>query len=211
MSKNARRKPRKTKVRRSDLPRTGTRKVSYAAFRVLIYGFIGIAVEVIFYNLVRLGREIPGVREFFQFGWHVDPRLGLDGVWTAPQIALFGQCSLWMMLVYACAAFGLVEPLYRGLHSRPFYLRAAAYGVGILLFEAVSGWILFWLTGYKIWFYDDRLNIVGMTSLYILPVWMVTGLLVELVYRELMDPELVKAIEAELPELPDLEIGAEPR
>jgi hypothetical protein len=39
-----------------------------------------------------------------------------------------------------------------------------------------------------------------MTSLYIAPIWCLTGLLVELIYRELMDPRVRTALEAELTE-----------
>ena len=112
-----------------------------------------------------------------------------------------------MMAVYAIAAFFLIEPIYRFTYQRPLLLRSALYGIAILLFEAVSGWVLFWITGYKIWFYDDRFNILGMTSLYILPVWMVTGMIVEVIYRELMDPDLVKALESPVPSTPDFGVG----
>ncbi|HET9451477.1 MAG TPA: hypothetical protein VFO83_11365, partial [Aggregicoccus sp.] len=116
----------------------------------------------------------------------------------------FGQCSLWMFLVYALAAFGLIEPLYRRLLRFPVALRAAAYGTVILLWEGVSGRLLLALTGYEIWVYEDAGAVMwGMTSLYILPIWMVTGLLVELIYRELMDPDLLKALESPLPRHPD--------
>ena len=44
------------------------------------------------------------------------------------------------------------------------------------------------------------LNLFGMTSLYILPLWTATGRLVELIYRELMDPRVRQTIESELAE-----------
>lgn len=187
-------------VRRADRERDARGRALFAAFRFFLYGCIGLAGEVGFYNLVRLGRLVPGLAWFFQFDWRVDPRLGLDGVWHAPLVALYGQCSLWMFGVYAMASFGLVEPIYRRLHRRAWWLRAAAYGVAILALEAVSGLVLWKLTGYRIWLYDDRYAIVGMTSLAILPIWFVTGLGVEAIYRELMDPRIRHALEAELEE-----------
>lgn len=180
-------------------------KVRFALFRLVLYGFVGLAGEVIFYNVVKLGRLVPGVKLLFQFDWRVDPQLGLDGIWQADPVALYGQASLWMMLVYAGATFGVIEPVYRRLWRKPAVLRAAIYGVGILVFEAVIGWLLVLITGYRIWFYADALEIVGMTSLYILPIWMIIGLLVERVYRELMDPDLVRALESPLPAEPDFD------
>lgn len=188
------------RVKRSDLPRDRKRRLAFAAFRYALYGFVGLSSEVIFYTLVRVGRTIPLVRWLFQFDWKVDPALNLDHVWHAPLVALFGQCSLWMFLVYATAAFGLIEPIYRGLSRYPVWLRAGAYGLVILAFEAACGLALWKATGYRIWFYDDELAILGMTSLYIFPIWMLTGLLVELIYRELMDPRVRDALEAELAE-----------
>lgn len=189
-------------IKRSAGSRSAQQKRWFGVFRFVLYGFVGLSTEIIFYNLVKFGRRVPLVDRLFQFQWKVDPRLNLDAVWDAPLVTLYGQCSLWMFLVYAVASFCLIEPIYRRLVYRPLALRAVLYGLVILAFEAVSGWVLVWLTGYKIWFYDDRLNVIGMTSLYVLPIWMATGLLVELIYRELMDPDLVKALESPLPPTP---------
>ncbi len=184
------------KVKHNQRERTLGLKLLFALLRFTLYGFVGISAEVFFYTLVKVGRLIPVVRWLFAFDWRVDPRLGLSTIWDAPIRALFGQCSLWMFPVYALASMLCVEPVYRLLARRPWPLRAVLYGLGILAFEALSGWGLFWLTGYKIWFYDDRLNVLGMTSLAIGPVWMATGLLVERIYRELMDPKVVERLEA---------------
>lgn len=193
-------------VQRAQRPRTKSTRAAYAAFRVMLYGIVGLASEIIFYNLVRIGRQVPVLELFFRFEWRVDPSLNLDHIWDTPVRALYGQCSLWMFAVYAVAAFGFIEPLYRRLAARPVLLRAAVYGVTILVFEGVSGLLLEAMTGLKIWYYADALAIIGgMTSLYILPVWMVTGLLVELIYRELMDPDVAHGIETQLAQggLPD--------
>lgn len=187
-------------MRRSTLERNRVRRVWFGLFRFMLYGFIGLSAEVIFYNLVKLGRLIPGLELLFQFNWNVDPRLNLGAIWQAPLIALFGQCSLWMFLVYALASIALIEPIYRRTLYWPVAARALVYGLVILAFEAISGWLLFWGTGYRIWYYDDPLSIAGMTSLYILPIWMITGLIVELVYRELMDPAVLVALESPLPQ-----------
>lgn len=187
-------------IRRADLERGPRLRLIFGAFRFALYGFLGLGSEVLFYTLVRVGRGIPGVELLFRFSWKVDPRLGLDGVWSAPLVALFGQCSLWMFLVYAVASVALIEPLYRRTARRPVWLRSLLYGLAILTFEALSGLALQAATGYAIWYYDDALNLLGMTSLYILPIWMATGLLVEAIYRELMDPRVRRVLEAELAE-----------
>ena len=192
------------RVKHNHLERDRGLKLLFGALRFTLYGFVGLSAEVIFYTLVKVGRLIPVVRWLFVFDWRVDPRLNLSAIWDAPVTAFFGQCSLWMFPVYAGASMLCVEPLYRALARRPWALRALLYGLSILAFEAASGWALFWLTGYKIWFYDDRFNVVGMTSLAIGPIWMATGLLVERIYRELMDPKAVAELER-------LEAAAEPR
>lgn len=192
----ASKKPRRpVRVRRADLPRDKRMKLAFALLRYVIYGVIGLAAEVLFYSLVRIGRGIPWVGKFFLFGWHVDPRLGLDHVWEAPLVAGFGQSSFWMFPVYGTCAFFLLEPWYRRLAGRHVFLRALVYGLTINAWEIVSGWLLYWATGYQIWYYDDALAIAHMTSLFILPVWMATGLIVEAVYRELMDPATKDALE----------------
>ncbi len=183
-------------VRRANHPRDRRRRFLFGLFRFGLYGFVGISAEVGFYNLVKLGRRIPVLEHLFAFSWRVDPRLHLDAVWDAPLIALYGQCSLWMSLVYAVASMVFVERIYRRALRLPVVVRALLYGAAILLWEALSGWLLYWGTGYKIWFYDDPLNLVGMTSLGIAPIWCVTGLLVEAIYRELMDPALAELLEA---------------
>ena len=185
-------------VRRANHKRGAQRRFFFGLFRFGLYGFVGISAEVGFYNLVKLGRLIPGIDGLFAFSWKVDPRLHLDAVWAAPLISLYGQCSLWMSLVYAVASMFFIEPIYRHTLRLNPGLRAIFYGAAILFWEALSGWLLFWTTGYKIWFYDDWLNIVGMTSLAIAPIWCATGLVVEAIYRELMDPELVAVLESSL-------------
>ncbi len=187
------------RIRRADLERDPKLRVAFATFRIALYGFLGLGSEVCFYTLVRVGRRIPVIEYLFQFDWRVDPQLNLSNVWNAPLVALFGQCSLWMFLVYTGASFGLIEPIYRHAFRLPFWLRAVFYGLAILAFEALSGLALKALTGYAIWYYDDRGAILGMTSLFILPVWTATGLLVEAIYRELMDPKVRAALESKLP------------
>lgn len=190
-TKSKQRKP--VKVRPSQT-RSGVDKVVYAVFRFALYGFLGVALEIFFYNLVRTFDDVPVIKYLFLFKWRVDESLKLDQIWHVPGKSLYGQCSLWMFPVYAVACFA-IEFFYRRLPHVHFALRALIYGLTIFLWECASGWLLYALTGLKVWYYADAGNFFTMTSWFILPIWCITGLLVEYIYRQLMDPDLVKAIE----------------
>ncbi|WP_326491726.1 hypothetical protein [Myxococcus stipitatus] len=195
---------RPVRIRRADMKRGQRMKVAFAVFRFCLYGMVGISSEVFFYNLVRIARDVPLLGTLFQFQWQVDDRLGLNAIWDTPVVTAYGQCSLWMFLIYGVACFFFVEPVYRWMLYQHASLRAVVYGFGILLFEAFSGVLLERLTGYRIWYYADAGAILWqMTSLYILPIWMVTGLIAEFIYRELMDPDLLAALESPLPATPE--------
>jgi hypothetical protein len=196
--------PRRIRVRSSDLKRGRRMKRSFSIFRFCLYGMVGISAEVFFYNFVRIARDVPLLEALVRFQWRVDERLNLNTIWDTPAVAAYGQCSLWMFLIYGVASFGCIEPLFRWLWRSPLLLRAVLYGLVILLFEGFSGVILWKLTGYRIWYYADAGAVLWqMTSLFILPIWMVTGLLVERIYRELMDPDLLAALESPLPATPE--------
>jgi hypothetical protein len=139
------------------------------------------------YVLIRAARQIPIVRWLFLFDWRVDARLGLGQVWRAPLRALYGQCSLWMFLVYTLCMIGIVEPIYRRCLRWPVVARATSYGVLIVVAEWLLGWTLFRITGYRIWYYADSGAIGGMTSLYALPMFIGVGGLGEVLYRSLLN------------------------
>lgn len=174
--------------------RRGLDVAGYGAFRFAVYGFLGVALEIFFYNLVRNARGVPGLKYLFMFEWRVDPQLNLDAIWNVPARSLYGQCSLWMFLVYGVASF-CIEVVYRNFPDVPWAARAGVYGLLIFGWECLSGWLVYWATGLKIWFYADAGAFFEMTSWFILPIWCVTGLIVEYLYRQLMDPDLVRAIE----------------
>jgi hypothetical protein len=134
----------------------------------------------------------------FSFDWQVDPTLNLGAIWKVPALSLYGQCSLWMFFVYGVASFS-IEFVYRNASDIVWPVRAVVYGFLIFFWECASGWLLYWGTGYKIWFYADPGAFFEMTSWRILPIWCVTGLIVEYLYRQLMDPDLVHAIETASP------------
>ena len=191
-------------VRRGALKRNARLRLTFALFRFSLYGMVGLTSEIFFYNLVRIARHVPLLEALFRFQWRVDERLPLNDIWDTPIIAAYGQCSLWMFLVYGVVCFFFIEAIYRRTFRQHTLLRAVLYGHAILLFEGFSGVFLEKLTGYRIWYYADSGSILWeMTSLYILPIWMVTGLIAEFIYRELMDPDLVAALESPLPATPE--------
>lgn len=195
---------RRFRIRRADLKRGQRMKLTFAVFRFCLYGMVGISAEVFFYNFVRVARHVPLLEALFRFQWRVDDRLQLNHIWDTPAVAAYGQCSLWMFLIYGIASFWFIEPLFRRMLRQHLLLRAVCYGLVILLFEGFSGIVLEKLTGYRVWYYADAGAILWeMTSLYILPIWMMTGLLVEVIYRELMDPDLLAALESPLPSTPE--------
>lgn len=194
MAASVLRKPKKVINVRAKASRRGLDMWGYGAFRFGLYGFLGVALEIVFYNLVRNLRGVPVLGLLFAFDWQVDSALDLGAIWKVPAISLYGQCSLWMFLVYGVASF-TIEFVYRNATDVPWPVRAAVYGLIIFLWECASGWLLYWATGYRIWFYADAGNFFQMTSWRILPIWCVTGLIVEYLYRQLMDPDLVHAIE----------------
>jgi len=196
--------PHSVHIRRADLKRNVRLKLTFAIFRFCLYGMVGLSSEIFFYNLVRVGQHVPLLEVLFRFQWRVDDRLNLNHIWDTPVVAAYGQCSLWMFLVYAIACFYFVEAIYRRTFRQHAALRAVLYGFAILFFEGFSGVVLEKLTGYRIWYYADSGAILWqMTSLYILPIWVATGLLAEFIYRELMDPDLVAALESPLPATPE--------
>ena len=185
-------------IAHSDRPRDLKLKILFLLFRFTLYAVLGIALEVGLYPTARAGREIPIIKYLFQFDWQVDPRLGLSGPWYTPLKVLFGQSSLWMIPVYALPAL-TIEQVYRlGVFKWPWWLRAPLYGLLIMFFECTTGLALKQITGYAIWEYLDAGNVLNMTSFYIFPLWMGAGMLIERIYRELMDPGLRAALQQEL-------------
>lgn len=160
-----------------------------------VTGILGVAGEVFFYNLVRAGRLVPGLADIlFSFDWRVDGRLSLGSIWDVPIHAFFGQCSLWMIPVYAGATLYVVRPLSRLLRGQHVILRAAAFAVGITLFEGVAGVVYRPLLGFSVWTYvDSGAFWGGATSLRILPLWGIVGLFTERVITELSHPAWSRA------------------
>lgn len=156
----------------------------------LITATVGVAGEIGFYTLIKVGARVPFVGPLlFGFAWRVDSRLPLDGVWHVPIRMLFGQCSLWMAPVYATCTCAMIRPLARLLRRWPFWARAAVYGVVIALAEGAWGLLYQALLGFSVWTYRDAGAVLGgATSLRIVPLWMLVGLFAERLVIELSHP-----------------------
>lgn len=185
-------------IRHSDKKDTSLKRFLLGLFRFLLYGMVGVFAEVCLYTIVKVGRQLPLISWAFKFQWKVDKSLNLSAIWNVPVKTFFGQCSLWMFLVYGFCAFFVIEKIYRETFHKSWILRGILYAFSILFFEFISGFVAYWITGYKIWYYDDALNVLHMTSLYTLPMWFVTGMLVETLYRELMSKKVKASIESEI-------------
>lgn len=166
----------------------------YVLLRFAVYGMVGVVAEVTNYTLVKLGRKTPLTSWIFQADWRVDEKLNLNAIWGKQCVwwSLYGQCSLWMFPVYGLCSIVFIERIYRVCkeHNINIVFRGVFYSLAILLFEFISGFILLYTTGLKIWCYKDSLNIMEMTTLNLFPLWFFTGLFVEMIYRELKESRL---------------------
>ena len=150
-----------------------------AVFRFCVYGAILVFSEVAFYNITKIGRKIPIVNELFHYQWCVDSKLHLSAIWDTPVSVLYGQASLWMFFVYASICLFGIEPVYKKIRHRNIFLRGFTYMCIVLVMECLTGWILYGITGYKIWYYSGTLAIFTFTSLAIAPMWFIVGLMSE--------------------------------
>lgn len=164
----------------------------YIFLRFIVYGMVGVFSEVCQYTLVKIGRNIPLIEYAFRADWKVDEKLGLDNIWEVPWYTLYGQCSLWMFPVYGLCAILLIERIYilSIYYKINWVIRGVLYALAITVFELVAGFILWGITGYKIWYYSDSGNIMNMTSISLFLIWFITGMFVEFLYRELTDSSL---------------------
>jgi hypothetical protein len=150
------------------------RRLQRLLARFVLYGMLGLAGEILFYNLTKAGRLVPGIRWLFAYDWRVDDRLALSSVWQVPLASLYGQASAWMFFVYATILVTL-ERVRDTLARWNRIARAVAYAATILTLECALGWVLRAVTGYDVWYYADSLAILRYTSLAIAPVWFLLG------------------------------------
>ena len=115
--------------------------------RFLIYGIIGLVIEVIYTGLASL----------------------LKG-----DLSMQGFTFLVMVPIYGLMVF--LEPLHNSLRPHPWWIRGLIYLTMIWTIEYTSGLILTILLGSCPWHYSDRLNINGYITLRMAPEWFLAGL-----------------------------------
>lgn len=131
--------------------------------RFFLYGLTGWCAEVLF----------TGIHDYIR---HRDPRLP-------------ARSSLWMFPIYGLAR-PLFEPLHRQLvrHRASTPTRAAAYGLGFLTVEYVTGRALRAAIGEAPWDYSQAAaNVDGLIRLDYFPLWAAAGLALERL-RDAVDP-----------------------
>lgn len=115
--------------------------------RFLIYGIIGLVLEVIYTGLASL----------------------LKG-----DFSMQGFTFLVMMPIYGLSVF--LEPLHTHLRPFPWWIRGLMYLATIWMIEYSSGVILAGVLGDCPWHYSDKLNVNGYITLRMAPEWFLAGL-----------------------------------
>jgi len=125
--------------------------------RFLIYGIIGLVLEVIYTGFAAL----------------------LKG-----DLSMQGFTFLVMMPIYGLAVF--LEPLQNRLRPYPWWIRGLIYLAPIWITEYACGVVMAGVLGHCPWHYNDPLNIGGYITLRMAPEWFLTGLGFE-VLRDFLD------------------------
>jgi hypothetical protein len=122
----------------------------------MLYGMLGVTIEVCYTAIVDL----------IEF-WGPDMDLSLKGV-----------SYIWMIPIYGSASF--LFPLgYKLLKNWPRLLRYLSFGVGILIVELITGFVLEQSTGRCPWEYQTGWHLGGYIRLDYLPLWMLFGATLE--------------------------------
>ncbi|MHB1653272.1 MAG: putative ABC transporter permease [Desulfitobacteriaceae bacterium] len=115
--------------------------------RFIIYGFVGLALEVIYTGLASL---------------------------LAGDLSMHGFTFLVMLPVYGLAVF--LEPVHNHLRPFSWWIRGAVYLSLIWLIEFSSGALFATFLGQSPWYYHDPLNVYGYITLRMAPEWFLAGL-----------------------------------
>jgi len=128
------------------------------AQRALVYGTVGVAMEVVFTGVVQ--------------AFHRD----------RADLKLQGHSYLWMLPLYGALTAYAYEPVRDSLRRRPAPVRAAAYAAGTIALEYASGRLLKRTVGVIPWDYTGHGQFVrggGATRLDYAPLWAVAGMAAE--------------------------------
>jgi len=129
---------------------TNTMKPMNRMTRFLIYGLLGLFVEVAYTGLGSL----------------------INGDYSMP-----GNTYLVMVPVYGMAV--LLEPVHDRIKGLSWWTRGSIYLILIWSIEYASGGVFDFLLGACPWHYTDPLNVNGYITLRMAPEWFVAGLAFE--------------------------------
>ncbi len=99
-------------------------------------------------------------------------------------LSLKGVSSIWMFPIYGSIAF-FFPPLMKRLSHWKAWQRALVYGLGILVFEYLSGGALQLLTGSCPWEYKTGYHVQGLIRLDYYPLWVIFAAGVERIVTRL--------------------------
>jgi len=142
--------------------------VKRVLWRLLLFGLLGLLIEVLFTSLGGLQR----------------------GRWN-----MVGHTSPWMVIDY-CLFAVILMPVGRPMAriGIPLPVRAIVYMTFIFVVELVSGWV-FDMCGIHIWDYSHLpLNVHGYITLAYAPFWYGLGLIAEALYRRIDTAALAWAL-----------------
>jgi len=125
-------------------------------FLLVAMGCIGITTEIFFTAICDIIAQWPDIDSW----------------------ALKGVSYIWMFPIYGIA--GIAFPAIMPYISRlPFILRMCIYGIGILVIEFITGWLLDIFTGRCPWEYTSGWHLMGYIRFDYFPLWALFGGLVE--------------------------------
>ena len=132
-------------------------------FRFILYGLMGLAVEVVW---TAIYDKIFNKKE----GWDLQ-----------------GTTYVWMLPIYGMTVF-LFEPAHNLIRDMLWYYRGAIYVVGIFAVEYAAGYALRRL-GHCPWDYSDKtpLHLHGLIRFDYIPAWFVMGFAMETAHDFLVD------------------------
>lgn len=126
--------------------------------RFLIYGFIGVGLEILWTGTAALFRG---------------------------DLAMNAHSSIWMFPIYGMMV--LLEPIHEQIRNWPIAARGGVYAFLIYLGEFTSGFLLRTTIGACPWNYGQLpFSFHGLVTLCYLPAWFILGLFFELLHDTLV-------------------------
>lgn len=167
---------------------TDLSKWQWVVLKFIIYGCLGMVIEIFFTNIVRLATQMSGIGTIVSSFSGMSFPEGIPDQIVFPWQFFFAMSSTWMIMVYG-SGFFLLEATYAYLKKMevPLLLRGLAYSIIILFVEFAWGWIYRLILGDFIWQYK---GILVTTTFAILPYWYVASLVFEVVLKKMHEKDV---------------------